>query len=181
MSEAGAARGPARRRRAQARAGPGSRRGSRARGTACPAAAQHASPRAPSARPVARRGPRATPAHRRSLVSAWSAPQARRGRWLGAGAAGGARPGARRSAARPPAAPWTMEPPWELELELRQHIETCACTCDHMGYGNYMDYHQVAPAGHACHCRALTSPLAHVSTPTIRVDNQITDVIVIII
>lgn len=55
-----------------------------------------------------------------------------------------------------------MEPPWELELELRRHIETCACTCDHMGYGNYMDYHQVAPAAHACLCRAITSPHAHV-------------------
>lgn len=54
-----------------------------------------------------------------------------------------------------------MEPPWELELELRRHIENCACTCDHMGYGNYMDY-QVAPAAHACLCRAITSPHAHV-------------------
>lgn len=57
-----------------------------------------------------------------------------------------------------------MEPPWEIELELRRHIETCQCTCDHMGYGNYMDY-QVAPAAHACLCRALTSPHAHVRVP----------------
>lgn len=40
-----------------------------------------------------------------------------------------------------------MESPWEVELELRQHIQTCACTCNHMGYGNYMDY-QVSAAGH---------------------------------
>ncbi|GBP19871.1 hypothetical protein EVAR_75164_1 [Eumeta japonica] len=37
-----------------------------------------------------------------------------------------------------------------------------------MGYGNYMDY-QVAPAAHACICRALTSPHAHVrALPTVR-------------
>lgn len=48
----------------------------------------------------------------------------------------------------PPRAPvrrvtmWScdMESPWDVELELRQHIQTCACTCNHMGYGNYMDY-----------------------------------------
>ncbi|CAF4822320.1 unnamed protein product [Pieris macdunnoughi] len=57
-----------------------------------------------------------------------------------------------------------MEPPWEIELELRRHIESCACTCDHMGYGNYMDY-QVAPAAHPCICRAITSPHAHVRLP----------------
>ncbi|XP_026325165.1 dipeptidase 1-like [Hyposmocoma kahamanoa] len=57
-----------------------------------------------------------------------------------------------------------MEPPWELELELRRHIENCSCTCDHMGYGNYMDY-QVAPAAHACLCRAITSPHAHAAVP----------------
>ncbi|XP_032458113.1 dipeptidase 1 isoform X2 [Nasonia vitripennis] len=28
----------------------------------------------------------------------------------------------------------------ELELDMRRHIQACACTCNHMGYGNYMDY-----------------------------------------
>lgn len=99
----------------------------------------------------------------------WSAPSGGRGgRWRRAGAAR-ARPGAafaaRGGAGTPRRAPARldalMEPPWELELELRRHIENCACTCDHMGYGNYMDY-QVAPAAHACLCRAITSPHAHV-------------------
>lgn len=58
----------------------------------------------------------------------------------GAPALSGGAPGA------PPPAPGhvspviTMETPWDVELELRQHIQTCACTCNHMGYGNYMDY-----------------------------------------
>lgn len=30
--------------------------------------------------------------------------------------------------------------PWSLDPELRSHIETCPCPCDHMGYGNYLDY-----------------------------------------
>lgn len=89
----------------------------------------------------------------------------RGGRWRRAGAAR-ARPGAEYGGAgTPQRAPARldalMESPWDLELELRRHIETCACTCDHMGYGNYMDY-QVAPAAHACMCRAITSPHAHV-------------------
>ena len=28
----------------------------------------------------------------------------------------------------------------EVELDMRRHIQACACTCNHMGYGNYMDY-----------------------------------------
>ncbi|CAG4947644.1 unnamed protein product [Parnassius apollo] len=85
---------------------------------------------------------------------------------LRAGPAARRAPGPHRTlAARVPRAPAgpgaPMEPPWELELELRRHIENCACTCDHMGYGNYMDY-RVAPAAHACLCRAITSPHAHV-------------------
>lgn len=110
----------------------------------------------------------AAPSHANGRLVWWSEPGGGRGgRWRRAGAAR-ARPGAafaarggagspRRAAARPDA---LMEPPWEVELELRRHIESCACTCDHMGYGNYMDY-QVPPA-HACLCRAITSPHAHV-------------------
>lgn len=99
----------------------------------------------------------------------WSAPgRGRGGRWRRAGAAR-AWPGAAiRGAGTPLRAPGRldalMESPWEIELELRRHIENCACTCDHMGYGNYMDY-QVAPAAHACLCRAITSPHAHVRVP----------------
>ncbi|CAG9087855.1 unnamed protein product [Plutella xylostella] len=69
-------------------------------------------------------------------------------------------PGPRSAAGAP------MEPPWELELEVRRHIETCACPCDHMGYGNYLDYQ--VPAGHACLCRALGDPHAHVRPPAPR-------------
>lgn len=114
-------------------------------------------------------------------AACWEEPRGGQGgRWLRAGAAR-ARPGAaveaRGGAGSPRRAPGRllalMEPPWELELELRRHIETCACTCDHMGYGNYMDY-QVAPA--ACMCRAITSPHAHVcveySRPHIRMFSQ---------
>ncbi|XP_024080823.1 dipeptidase 1-like isoform X2 [Cimex lectularius] len=31
-------------------------------------------------------------------------------------------------------------PQWRLDMDLRHHIQHCACTCNHMGYGNYMDY-----------------------------------------
>ncbi|GJQ84154.1 hypothetical protein Trydic_g2833 [Trypoxylus dichotomus] len=30
--------------------------------------------------------------------------------------------------------------PLNLDPELRSHIESCPCPCDHMGYGNYLDY-----------------------------------------
>lgn len=32
--------------------------------------------------------------------------------------------------------------PWlsSLDPELRQHIQSCPCPCDHMGYGNFLDY-----------------------------------------
>lgn len=38
--------------------------------------------------------------------------------------------------------PGTMLPPDEdiIDLELEDHIKHCTCTCNHMGYGNYMDY-----------------------------------------
>ncbi|XP_066901694.1 dipeptidase 1 isoform X2 [Halyomorpha halys] len=29
---------------------------------------------------------------------------------------------------------------WALDMDLRHHIQHCACTCNHLGYGNYMDY-----------------------------------------
>ncbi|KAG5887853.1 hypothetical protein JTB14_005619 [Gonioctena quinquepunctata] len=35
----------------------------------------------------------------------------------------------------PPAEPWAA-----LDPELRQHIQNCTCQCDHMGYGNFLDY-----------------------------------------
>lgn len=119
-------------------------------------------------RPAAGAAPPA-PSHVSRCRVWWSAPGGGRGgRWRRAGAAR-ARPGAafaaRGGAGTPRRAPVAlvalMEPPWELELELRRHIENCSCTCDHMGYGNYMDY-QVAPGAHACLCRAITSPHAHV-------------------
>ena len=25
-------------------------------------------------------------------------------------------------------------------LNIHEHISRCTCTCDHMGYGNYLDY-----------------------------------------
>lgn len=28
----------------------------------------------------------------------------------------------------------------ELDPDLRNHIEHCQCTCNHMGYGNFLDY-----------------------------------------
>lgn len=27
-----------------------------------------------------------------------------------------------------------------IDLELEDHIKHCTCTCNHMGYGNFMDY-----------------------------------------
>ncbi|KAK6630830.1 hypothetical protein RUM44_003000 [Polyplax serrata] len=29
---------------------------------------------------------------------------------------------------------------WDIDVDIRQHIQQCTCTCNHMGYGNYMDY-----------------------------------------
>lgn len=34
-----------------------------------------------------------------------------------------------------------------VEFELQDHIKHCSCSCNHMGYGNYMDY-QVYRGGH---------------------------------
>ncbi|XP_065348601.1 dipeptidase 1-like isoform X1 [Cloeon dipterum] len=28
----------------------------------------------------------------------------------------------------------------EVEMDMRRHIQQCSCTCNHMGFGNYMDY-----------------------------------------
>lgn len=28
----------------------------------------------------------------------------------------------------------------EMDFELQDHIKHCSCSCNHMGYGNYMDY-----------------------------------------
>ena len=36
---------------------------------------------------------------------------------------------------------------WNIDLDIRQHIQQCTCTCNHMGYGNYMDY-QVRSISH---------------------------------
>lgn len=30
-----------------------------------------------------------------------------------------------------------------VQIELKDHIKHCSCTCNHMGYGNFMDYQQV--------------------------------------
>lgn len=27
-----------------------------------------------------------------------------------------------------------------MQIELKDHIKHCSCTCNHMGYGNFMDY-----------------------------------------
>lgn len=27
-----------------------------------------------------------------------------------------------------------------MDLELQDHIKHCSCSCNHMGYGNFMDY-----------------------------------------
>lgn len=35
----------------------------------------------------------------------------------------------------------TNKPMSEMaELELQDHIKHCSCSCNHMGYGNFMDY-----------------------------------------
>ncbi|KAI4472217.1 microsomal dipeptidase [Holotrichia oblita] len=37
--------------------------------------------------------------------------------------------------------PHPTDPAWnDLDPELRTHIQTCPCPCDHMGYGNYLDF-----------------------------------------
>lgn len=33
-----------------------------------------------------------------------------------------------------------LRPSDMVELELQDHIKYCSCTCNHMGYGNFMDY-----------------------------------------
>ena len=32
-----------------------------------------------------------------------------------------------------------------VDLELQDHIKHCSCSCNHMGYGNYMDYQVTLP------------------------------------
>jgi len=32
----------------------------------------------------------------------------------------------------------------EVEIDMRRHIQQCSCTCNHMGFGNYMDYPPVS-------------------------------------
>ncbi|XP_059617098.1 dipeptidase 1-like [Phlebotomus argentipes] len=34
-----------------------------------------------------------------------------------------------------------------MDLELQDHIKHCSCSCNHMGYGNYMDYQQTSCFG----------------------------------
>lgn len=34
----------------------------------------------------------------------------------------------------------TQPDPWMLDPELRYHIQHCPCPCNHMGYGNFLDY-----------------------------------------
>ncbi len=29
---------------------------------------------------------------------------------------------------------------WPPPVDIQEHIQRCTCTCDHMGYGNYLDY-----------------------------------------
>lgn len=31
----------------------------------------------------------------------------------------------------------------DLDSDLKYHLQTCTCSCNHMGFGNYMDYYQV--------------------------------------
>nr|XP_023012372.1 dipeptidase 1-like isoform X1 [Leptinotarsa decemlineata] len=50
----------------------------------------------------------------------------------------------------PPAEPWLPPPP--LDPELRHHIQNCPCRCDHMGYGNFLDY-QIQPCPHELQIR----------------------------
>ncbi|KAK4876800.1 hypothetical protein RN001_009306 [Aquatica leii] len=38
----------------------------------------------------------------------------------------------------------SLRNPWVLDSELRHHIQHCPCACNHMGYGNYLDY-QIPP------------------------------------
>ncbi|KAK5642716.1 hypothetical protein RI129_008883 [Pyrocoelia pectoralis] len=38
----------------------------------------------------------------------------------------------------------SLRNPWVLDPELRHHIQHCPCACNHMGYGNYLDY-QIPP------------------------------------
>lgn len=32
---------------------------------------------------------------------------------------------------------------WSMELEVIEHLQQCSCNCNHMGYGNVIDYQQV--------------------------------------
>lgn len=38
-----------------------------------------------------------------------------------------------------------------MHIELKDHIKHCSCTCNHMGYGNFMDY-QVRAIVFVCVC-----------------------------
>lgn len=29
---------------------------------------------------------------------------------------------------------------WDVDVDLQKHLQQCSCECNHMGYGNYMDY-----------------------------------------
>lgn len=29
---------------------------------------------------------------------------------------------------------------YDIDLDLQYHIQHCPCTCNHLGYGNYLDY-----------------------------------------
>ncbi|XP_018336042.1 dipeptidase 1-like [Agrilus planipennis] len=41
--------------------------------------------------------------------------------------------------------PGSPPDPWALDPELRHHIQHCPCTCNHLGYGNYLDYQVSVP------------------------------------
>lgn len=36
-----------------------------------------------------------------------------------------------------------------VDFELQDHIKHCSCSCNHMGYGNYMDYQVLLRVGFA--------------------------------
>ncbi|XP_046660577.1 dipeptidase 1-like [Homalodisca vitripennis] len=48
---------------------------------------------------------------------------------------------------------------WELDMDLRHHIQHCACTCNHMGYGNYMDYQTTCLSEHGPPVRLINGAI----------------------
>ena len=51
---------------------------------------------------------------------------------------------------------------WPPPLNIHEHISRCTCTCDHMGYGNYLDYQVSRVRTHILYVKS-TAFLIHLS------------------